>query len=410
MRIAVVAFSPVARDSRVLRTTRALAEQGHEVHLIGYGASSPNCPGHFYSLGPPPTRLAHWAWVLVNFALTKLSSRIAHLITPLRPLHRHCYALLRRIRPDVIHANDWPVLPISVMAKKATGARIVYDSHEFAREEHGERWSWRLFYRPHVCATEAAGLREADRVVTIGPSIARLIAQVYSLPRPPLVIVNVPDYRAVPVHPLGQRLELLYHGLMTAGRGIETLIMAVAQTQRLVRLVLRGDGAPRYIDNLRHLAARYTTPERVVFEPAVPVDDVIEAASHADIGLFTPQLVTPQARFMLPNKLFEYLMAGLMVIVSDADDVAEVVRRYDCGIVLSDVSPSKLAAVIDALGPDEIRQYKGRVRESAHSLCWDKEKDKLITLYAELAETFAKSPERNSLAIEWTRTKSPIQT
>jgi glycosyltransferase involved in cell wall biosynthesis len=310
---------------------------------------------------------------------------------PLRPLHRHCYALLRQIRPDVIHANDWPVLPIAVMMKKAIGARIVYDSHEFASEEHGERWLWRLLYRPHVCATEAAGLREADRVVTIGPGIAHLMEQAYSLPQQPLVVANVPDYRAVPVHPLGQTLELLYHGLMTAGRGIETLIMAVAQTQRPARLVLRGDGATRYVDSLRRLAARYTMPGQVTFEPAVPFDEVIATAACADIGLFTPPLVTPQARFMLPNKLFEYLMAGLMVIVSDADDVAGVVRRYDCGIVLSGVSPSRLAAVIDALGPDEIRQYKDRARESAYSLCWDREQGKLIALYAEFAETFAKS-------------------
>jgi glycogen(starch) synthase len=168
MKIAVVAFSLVARDSRVLRTSRALAEHGHEVHLIGYGASPRNCPGQFHSLGPPPTRMAHWAWVLVGYASTILSSRITHLITQLRPLHRHCFALLRQIHPDVIHANDWPVLPVAVMTKKMMGTRIVYDSHEFASEEHGERWLWRLLYRPHVCATEAAGLREADRVVTIG--------------------------------------------------------------------------------------------------------------------------------------------------------------------------------------------------------------------------------------------------
>jgi glycosyltransferase involved in cell wall biosynthesis len=314
-----------------------------------------------------------------------MSSRITRRIAPLRPLHRNCYALLRQIRPDVIHANDWPVLPIAVMTKKATGAHVVYDSHEFAREEHGERWLWRLLYRPHVCATEAAGLRDADQVVTISPGIAQLITQAYSLPRPPVVVANVPDYRPVPIHPLGQSLELLYHGLMTEGRGIETLIMAMAQVHRPARLVLRGDGASRYVDRLRRLAARYTTPERVTFKPAVPVDEVIEAAAHADIGLFTPPLFTPQARFMLPNKIFEYLMAGLMIIVSNADDVAEVVRYHGCGIVLSDTSSFAIAAAIDALGLDEIRQYKDRARECARSLCWDREQDKLVALYAKFA-------------------------
>jgi glycosyltransferase involved in cell wall biosynthesis len=386
MRIAIVAFSPVARDSRVLRTSRALAEHGHEVHLIGYGACPDIGSGRFHSLGPAPTRLAHWIWVIAGYAPANLSPRLSRFTAPLRPLHRRCDALLRQIRPDVIHANDWPVLPVAMMTKKETGVRIVYDSHEFAREEHGARWLWRLLYRPHVCATEAAGLREADRVVTIGPGIAKLMAQAYSLPRPPLVIANVPEYRAVAPHPVGPRLELLYHGLMTEGRGLETLIMAVARMRRDVRLVLRGDGAPRYVDNLRRLVASCATPERIRFEPAVPIEEAIEAASHSDIGLFTPPLLTPQARFMLPNKLFEYLMAGLMVIVSDADDMAEIVRRYECGRVLADVSPFTLAATLDALELEEISRCNDRARASARSLCWERERDKLIGLYAELAE------------------------
>ena len=49
------------------------------------------------------------------------SSRIMRFTAPLRPLHRH-YALLRQIRPDAIHANEWPVLPVAAMTKKETGA------------------------------------------------------------------------------------------------------------------------------------------------------------------------------------------------------------------------------------------------------------------------------------------------
>ena len=126
MRIAIVAFSPVARDSRVLRTSRALAEHGHEVHLIGYGACPDIGSGRFHSLGPPPTRVAHWTWVIAGYAPTILSPRLSRFTAPLHPLHRRCCALLRQIRPDVIHANDWPVLPVAMMMKKETGARIVY--------------------------------------------------------------------------------------------------------------------------------------------------------------------------------------------------------------------------------------------------------------------------------------------
>jgi glycosyltransferase involved in cell wall biosynthesis len=275
------------------------------------------------------------------------------------------------------------VLPIAVEIKKVAGARVVYDSHEFAREEHAKRWLWRLLYRPHVCATETAGVRAADRVVTIGPGIARLLSDTYRLSRGPEVILNVPNHRTILARPINQKLELLYHGLMTAGRGIETLILAAAQVKRPTRLVLRGDGKQSYVDGLRRLAEKCACPGRIVFASAVPFDEVIEAASAADVGLFTPPLTTPQERFMLPNKLFEYMMAGLMVIFSDGDDVSEIIRRYGCGVVLSDVSASSLAAVIDRLEPDEIKQYKDRALQSAHLFCWEREQSKLVALYNE---------------------------
>jgi NAD(P)-dependent dehydrogenase (short-subunit alcohol dehydrogenase family) len=132
------------------------------------------------------------------------------------------------------------------------------------------------------------------------------------------------------------------------------------------------------------LAAHHAAPETIVFEPAVPLESVVESAARSDIGVFTPPLATSQVRYMLPNKLFEYLMAGLMVVFSDAEDVAEIVRRHGCGKTLSDVRPSHLAAAIDALSLEEIRQYKHNARDSARSLCWDREQAKLVKLYADM--------------------------
>jgi glycosyltransferase involved in cell wall biosynthesis len=309
---------------------------------------------------------------------------LGQLLTTLRPLHRRCRKLLCAIRPDIIHANDWPALPIAMWANRTMGARIVYDSHEFAREEHGESWLWQMLCRPHVCAIEAAGVHAADRIVTVSPGIARLLQATYILKEFPLVVLNVPEHRLVEAHPVGERLELLYHGLLTRGRGIETLILAMAKIRRPARLVLRGNGSYRYVSHLRRLAAIHAAPKTIVFEPAVLLEGVIESAARSDIGLFTPPLATAQYRYMLPNKLFEYLMAGLMVVFSGAEDVAEIVHRHRSGKVLSEVTPSGLAAAIDALSLEEIRRYRHNACNSARSLCWDTEQAKLTKLYADM--------------------------
>jgi len=325
--------------------------------------------------------------VLVGYAPANLSPKLTSFLARLRPLYRRCSEILRKIRPDVIHANDWPVLSVAVIIKTAIGARIVYDSHEFAREEHATEWLWRLLYQPHVCATEAAGLQEADRVVTVSPGIARLLKETYELAREPAVILNVPNHRTTVPRPIGQKLELLYHGLIMAGRGLETLIVAAGQLRRPARLVLRGNGKGSYVENLRRLAEKHTSPGSIVFEPAVPFNNVINAAGNADIGLFTPPIITSQTRYMLPNKLFEYLMAGLMVIFSGGDDVAEIIRQHRCGIVLPDTSASGLAAAIDRLDLNEIREFKDRALKAAHLLCWESEGSKLAGLYTELDQS-----------------------
>jgi glycogen synthase len=386
MRIAIVTFSVARQDSRVLRTTYALAEHGHEVHLIGFGGPPQNCLGQFHSLGRPPNPLEHRIWVALGQFPAQLSPALTGLIAWLRPIQRCCYALLRKIQPEVIHANDWPLLPIAVAVKKAVGTSVIYDSHECASEEHSERLLWRLLCQPHVRATEAASIRDADRVITVSPGIARLLAQTYRLAVPPLVLTNVPPYQPATVHQLGGTLELLYHGVLKSGRGLETLVRAMALVRRPARLILRGSGATKYTAGIQHLVTRLGKPELVRFEQQVPFEKVVEAAACSDIGLFMPPLTTAQTKFMLPNKIFEYLMAGLMIITSDADDVSEVLRQHGCGVTLSNLTPAHLANTIDALSYVEIEEYKARSRRAAHLLNWERERSKLIALYDELSD------------------------
>jgi glycogen synthase len=386
MRVAIVTYSLARQDSRVLRTTYALAEHGHEVHLIGFGGPPENCPGQFHSLGRPPNHVEHRIWVALGQFPANLSPALTRLIAWLRPLQRCCYALLRNIQPEVIHANDWPVLPIAVAVKKAVGTSVIYDSHECAREEHSERLLWRLLCQPHVRATEAASIRDADRVITVSPGIARLLAQTYRLAVPPLVLTNVPAYQSTAAHQVGSTLELLYHGVLKSGRGLETLVRAMALIRRPARLVLRGSGAASYTASIQRLATPLGKPGLVRFEQQVSFEKVVGAAACSDIGLFVPPLTTAQTKFMLPNKIFEYLMAGLMIITSDAEDVSEIIRQHGCGLTLSPLTPVHLANIIDGLGNAEIEGYKARSRKATHLLNWEIERNKLIALYDELTE------------------------
>jgi hypothetical protein len=79
-------------------------------------------------------------------------------------------------------------------------------------------------------------------------------------------------------------------------------------------------------------------------------------------------------------------MAGLMVIFSAGDDVADVIRKYGCGIVAPNTAPAELAAMIDRLSASEILVCKRRALESARALCWENEQLKLAQVYDTLAQ------------------------
>ena len=150
--------------------------------------------------------------------------------------------------------------------------------------------------------------------------------------------------------------------------------MAVAGVQRPVRPVPRGDGTLDIMSIAACGALLHAAPRQSGhFRAGGVIDEVIDTLRMPTSACSRRHCTTPQARFMLPNKLFEYLMAGLMVIVSMQMTSRRWFGAKDCGLVLSDVLPSTLAAGIDALGLDEICRCKDRARESAHS-CWDQER------------------------------------
>src|SRR5690242_4545735 len=106
MRVAVLAFNLIDNDSRVLRTTRSLHNAGCEVHLIAYGTKPSNCSTQFHSLGRPPTRIQHWQGILTGRVVSAvMSNRLQNMAGP-RDVYRHCRAMIAKIRPDVVHAND----------------------------------------------------------------------------------------------------------------------------------------------------------------------------------------------------------------------------------------------------------------------------------------------------------------
>jgi glycosyltransferase involved in cell wall biosynthesis len=292
--------------------------------------------------------------------------------------YRRGLALVRRARPRLIHANDYNTAWIGVWGKWLTGARLVYDSHELwpDRNLRPEPRAWLL-----LC--ESLFVRVADRVVTTSPGYAEVMASRYRI-EPPIVVRNVPEWRTQgdPEGRDGRPQLAVYFGALTRNRGLPTALRSLALLPEL-HLRLVGPEAWGYRATLRELAAELGVAERVEILEPVPPGEAAAVLADAAVGLALIEPVCLSYRMTLPNKLYEYVAAGLPVLASDIPVLAAEVREQGVGRVADPADPAAVAAALrEMLEPDAQRRFRTAAARLATFAVWKRERERLAEAYA----------------------------
>lgn len=383
MRVVLLSMSAIDDDPRVRRQGDALAAAGHEVVAVGVDRPT-RSPAPLWTVRklPWPTlsrgeRLG-LAW---GKAVVRLWPAHVHRVVREHPALASWYPAVRDLQADLYVANDWPVLPLAARLAEEHGARYAYDSHEYAVEE----WPtlrWRLLNPPWIRAVERAFVPGAQWVMTVCDGIADLLQRDYALADRPLVVRNVPPYESCPYRAPGAVLRVLYHGGLLADRGLERLVDSVPLWAPDRELDLRVVGDSGYVAQLQERAAR-VAPGRIRFLEPAAMTDLVRLANEADIGIVVLSGESAQYRFSLPNKLFEYAMAGLALVVPELPEMAALVRRHELGVVLHEVSPEGIAAAVNGLSRDDVARGKRNALAAAGTLCWEREQEVLVAACAD---------------------------
>ena len=289
--------------------------------------------------------------------------------------HVRATALAVRQAPALVHANDYNTMWIALFAKLLRRSRVVYDSHELWPDRNG-RPEW----RPWLLACEALFVRAADATITTSPGYADAIARRYRVARP-TGVRNIPaPGLAEPPAAAGAALAVYVGGLMP-GRGLEQGIEALARVPG-ARMALIGPGDANYLTVLRTLAERVGVADRIEIRPPVRLEDVVAAVSGASFGLLLIQPVCRSYELTLPNKLFEYAVAGVPMLASDLPVIGGVVREHGLGEAVGASDVREIAAAMRRLlEPDLNRRIRERVRAFAQRETWEHERDVLAGVY-----------------------------
>lgn len=286
---------------------------------------------------------------------------------------------------DVVHCNDLETLPIGVVAKIFyKNLSLVYDAHEYETET---LWMKNKFKKKIAKQMESICIKYVDKTITVSNAIADEYVKLYNITKPSLVL-NTPPYKNIDKKNIFRetfkiakdKTIFLYQGGLSNGRGIEILLdtFQLIEDEKSV-IVFMGYGP------LEELVMKSSKEYRnIYFHKAVSPDILLDYTSSADFGISTIEDSCLNYRYCLPNKIFEYLMAGIPVIVSNLLEMKRLVEDNYIGVVANENTPKGLKEAIEAatlLDKEELKQNILKVKEIYN---WEKQEKVLLKMYKEI--------------------------
>ncbi len=288
-----------------------------------------------------------------------------------------------RSHATIFLASELYSLPAAWCASVLTGARLVYDSRELysaiaalhKRPITQRFWTW----------CERIFARRAGSIITVNESLARFLGEIYT--RHSIHIVrNIPFRQDVGDRTrIRKRLNIsdekkivLYQGGLQDGRGIG-ILLSLAPHFPDAAFVFLGNGPLR--QTIEESSRRFPN---IRLLDAVPMDELITYTAGADLGWCMIENFGLSYYYSLPNKLFEYIMAGVPVIGSAFPEIRKIIDTYDIGTA---VDPDDRPALADSLrrfltDDGVIVRYRENCRRASELLTWQNESGSLLKAFS----------------------------
>lgn len=286
------------------------------------------------------------------------------------------YLLFKRV--DGLYINDLDVLPAGYLLKGLKGCKLIYDSHELftevpeLRRAPVKRRTWEIL--------ESLIVPKLGSMITVNNSIADIFQARYHVKVD--VVRNVPyrqsyesiEAAAIPGLPTGRKVVIMQGAGINIERGAEEAVQAFKYIDDAL-LVIIGSGD--VFDSLKILVHQLKLNDKVYLYPRVPFDVLIGYTKSCHLGLSLDKPLSLNYKLSLPNKLFDYIHAGVPVVASDLPEVRKVIDDYNVGQIVSSHEPEKIAEAINSAlsNSERYHQWKANCLKASDSLCWEIESE-----------------------------------
>jgi glycosyltransferase involved in cell wall biosynthesis len=287
-------------------------------------------------------------------------------------------------RANLLLSNDLDTALPNFFISKMKGIKMIYDSHEYFTETP------ELVNRPRVQRVwkriEGFVVPRLKEMITVCDSIAELFEQQYGVKCH--VVRNIPPRAAL--LPKGDKMSLNLpedkHLLVLQGsginiqRGAEELVEAMLYLDDCFLMVIGGGDV---LSALKSMVSEWHLEDRVRFLPRMPYQQMMAYTQLAELGFVLDKDTNLNYRFCLPNKLFDFIQAGVPVVASHLVEIEKIITKYNIGLFIPDHDPKSIAATIkEGLG-DSLRRavWRQGLAQAAEDLCWENEQQTLIEIY-----------------------------
>lgn len=389
MKILMLLDHPFPPDTRVENEMKSLTAAGNEVHIA--------C---FQKKAEPLLEKTSYGIIHrkpVSSFVFKSSVGVLKFPFYFNYWRKYVDELFAQIHFDAIHIHDLPLAKIGYEAKRKYGVKFVLDLHEnwpvlLQLSTHTNTFLGKLLssnkqwirYEKEMSST-------ADRVIVVVDEAKTRISSLGVKPENIEVVSNTLNIEQFdPIERKEFKTDLfrmLYVGGINYHRGIQTVIQAIALLKDKgieVHFDLVGDGS--YLKDIKGLIDELHVQDNVTVHGFKHYTEICELYESANVALI-PHIKSGHTDNTIPHKIFQYMYAGIPMVVSNCDPLVRIMKETESGVSYRYDHPEELANIIAEFyaHPEHLNDYIRKGRQAViDKYNWKIDGAKLVNLYKQL--------------------------